>query len=295
MPGALLALALATAAPAVTPAVDSAAQRVVSTNLCTDQLLVELLPRRRIASLSHLVADPGISLLAATAPHRLDGIPLNHGLAEEILTLQPDQVVTSGYRATPTDALLRRVGRPVLSLPIANSLDEVRDRLRRLGHELGVARRAEQLVAAFDARLGRLRAAAGVGRRPRALYLQPNGYSAGRGSLADDIIEAAGLRNLGGELGLRGHGKVSLEQVLAADPELLIVDVRDAGFPSLATEFLSHPAVEALAARVPRVAIPPRLWLCGLPGSLDALATLSRARAALLAGEGGETIRSLVL
>lgn len=262
------------------------AQRVVSINLCTDQMVVELLPRRRIASLSHLVTDPGISLLAANAPRRFDGIALNHGLAEEILTLNPDQVVTGGYSATPTEALLQRLGHPVLTLEIAHSLDDVRDNLRRLGTALGAEQRATEVIAAFDARLARLQVDENDDRRPRAYYLQPNGFSAGQGSLVDDIIVHAGLRNLGAEQGLQGHGKVSLEQVLLADPELLIVDTRDAAYPSLATEFLSHPAIEALSARVPRVDIAPRLWLCGLPGSLEALERLSSARAALLAGTG---------
>ena len=67
-----------------------------------------------------------------------------------------------------------------------------------------------------------------------------------------------------------------------AGPELLIIDQRDARYPSLATEFLSHPALQALAERVPRIEIPPRLWICGLPGTLGALELLVDARAGLL-------------
>ena len=40
-------------APAATPP-----RRIVSLNLCTDQILLDLVPRDRIAALSELVADP---------------------------------------------------------------------------------------------------------------------------------------------------------------------------------------------------------------------------------------------
>lgn len=259
-------------------------QRVVSVNLCTDQLLVMLLPATRIASLSRLAVDAGISQLRASQLQSLANIPLNTGLAEEILPLNPDLLVAGRYTAQPTVALLQRLGVPLLRLDIAHSLADIRQHLRQLGSALAVETRAETLIDQFDARLAALRIADPAA-RPLAIYLEPNGYTAGTGSLVDDIMRQAGLRNLGAELGIAGHGKVSLEQVLMAGPELLVLDQPGSAYPSLATEFLSHPALQALAQRVPRVMIPPRLWICGLPSSLDALEMLVDARLGLLCRE----------
>jgi len=257
--------------------------QIVSINLCSDQLTVALVPKPRIASLSRLVADPGVSQLAADRPQAIDGIVLNDGLAEEILALRPELVIAGRYSAQPTVALLKRLGIPLLTLDIARSLADVRRRMSTVAEALGAQQRAALLLQQFDARLAALRVDAPQ-TRPLAIYFQPNGYTAGKGSLIDDIMQRAGLRNLGAELGIEGHGKVSLEQVLMAEPELLIIDERDPRYPSLATEFLSHPALQALAGRVPKVQIPPRLWLCGLPGSLDALELLVRARTELMRG-----------
>ena len=86
-------------------------------NLCTDQLLLLLAPRERIVSLSHLVADPVHSPLAAQA----QGLHLNHGQAEELLPRQPDLVLGGQFSATLASNLLQRFGLPVLRLGVPDA------------------------------------------------------------------------------------------------------------------------------------------------------------------------------
>jgi len=245
-------------------------RRVISMNLCTDQLILALLPRSRIASLSQLVIDPDLSL----AVDQVGRIPLNNGLAEELLTLRPDRVVTGPYSDKATLALLRELGYPVQTLAIAQSLADIRRHLIELGESLGVEARARQLVSAFDQRL-RTEGRSADETAPLAVYLQPNGYTAGSDTLADDLIRHAGLRNLGTELGIHGYAKVSLEQLLMAAPEILITDQLSYRYPSLATELLDHPAITALSRQARHIRIPQRLWICGLPGSLEVLSLLT--------------------
>src|SRR5262249_10027333 len=71
----------------------AAPQRIVSMNLCTDQLALMLVDRSRIVSISFLGADPAESPLAAMAK----GVPINHGLAEEVIAQKPDLVLTGRY------------------------------------------------------------------------------------------------------------------------------------------------------------------------------------------------------
>jgi hypothetical protein len=58
---AVVLLACATGALAAEPAVKP--KRIVSLDLCTDQLLVELVDRTRIAAVTHLLADPAVSAI----------------------------------------------------------------------------------------------------------------------------------------------------------------------------------------------------------------------------------------
>ena len=80
----VLAPALASA-----PALAGAPQRVVSVNLCTDQLALMLAAPGQVISVTKLAAVPRVSTMAAQAAD----IPANSGLAEEIYMLQPDLVV----------------------------------------------------------------------------------------------------------------------------------------------------------------------------------------------------------
>lgn len=256
-------------------------ERVVSLNLCTDQMAFALLEQDRIASLSTLAADPDLSTIADA----IDGFRLNHGLSEEILPLHPDLVVAGTFSAKPTVSLLSRLGYPTLVVDFARSIDDVRANVRALGRALAEPARAEALNETMDARLAAAAAPPGMP-RPTALYLQPNGYTAGQKSLIDDVIRHAGLINLGAEAGISGHGPLSTEALLALGPDILILDESRERAPALAHEILEHPAVTSLLARSVRVAVPTRLWICGLPAIAEAVEILADARRRLTAEAG---------
>ncbi len=245
-------------------------QRVVSMNLCTDQLVMLLADRARIASVSYLAADPRSSVLAA----RTAGLHLNHGLAEEILPLGPDLVVAGAVTTRPTVFLLRKLGYPVIDVPVANGLDDIRANIRRVAAALGEPARGARLIADFDRRLGP--PAPPAGRRPLAALYWANGWTSGRGTLASAIVTASGFRNLADGLGIAGTGQLPLETLLAAAPEVLITGrVRDG--PARANEVFRHPALRRAFAGKPVVRVPDRFWICGTPFVAEAIARLSEA------------------
>lgn len=96
--------------------------------------------------------------------------------------------------------------------------------------------------------------------------------------MVGDIIEHAGFENLGARLGIVGVGKVPLEVLLASDPDVIITDEIRPRVPSLAYEFLAHPAIAAIVARAHRVTVPVRYWVCGMPETVKAAEMLAAAR-----------------
>ncbi|OWJ78222.1 cobalamin ABC transporter substrate-binding protein [Haematobacter genomosp. 1] len=248
-----------------------APRRVVSVNLCTDQLAMMLAAPGQLVSISHLASDPRSSAMTEEAAR----YPRNHGLAEEIVLLQPDLVLAGRYGSAATTALLRRIGVPVEVFDPETSLAGIRDNVRRMGAALGRTAEAQSLVKRFDADLAAL-GQPPADRRRAALYYA-NGYTAGDGSLAGEILAAAGLANIASELGLRGGGMVSLEQLVLADPDLIIRGERYAG-SSRAEDLLDHPALAALAGAA-QGALADADWVCGTPHVIDAVRRL-RDRAA---------------
>lgn len=271
---ALLATLLCLAALATTATAGDAAppRRVVSINMCADLLLLSLAPRERIVSLSPYASDPSVSPLVALA----SGIAVNHARVEEVIRESPDLVLAGRFNSPETVALLRRLGQPVLVLDVPDSLAETRAQIRSVAAALGEPVRAEQLIADMDARLARAGGAAS-GAPPLAAVYRANNYTAGAGTLVDDLIAAAGLRNLARETGIHGWATMGLEALLTGRPQLLVLDSGEQP-PSLASLSLQHPALSAMRERVTVVAVPARLWICAGPWMAEAVELLAAAR-----------------
>ena len=244
--------------------------RVASLHLCADQLLLALADRDQIASVTFMAAEPTASVMADAAR----GLPVNHGKAEEIVSLHPDLVLAGPFSARATVALLRGLGARVVDLPYTTNFDEVRAQIADVAGLLGHPDRGARLIAQMDARL------AAVARssvpRPTAVAYQPGGFTARPGSLEDAAIAAAGFDNLATRLD-SGSGRVALETLVASAPDLLILGGEADHLPSQQVRLLAHPALRGLPSA--RVYVPARLWTCGGWFTADAVALLAAQRA----------------
>ncbi len=244
-------------------------QRVVSMNLCTDQLAMMLAARGQLISVSDLAADPD------TSPMHEQGrnYPANHGGAEEIYLLRPDLVVAGTYSDPTVVAMLRRLGIRVAQLDIVRTLDEVPERLATMGALLGRQDAAAAQIADFDAALAALSAPPDG---PRAAFYFPNGYTLGTGTLSHDILTTAGYRHIADELGRSASGRLALELLIIADPEFVITSSPYPG-ASRSEALLEHPAFAAVVG-ARGAFISSNDWICGTPLVLNALRDLVEAR-----------------
>lgn len=244
-------LLLALALPA------QAAERVVSLNLCTDQMLVLLAPEKTVG-LTPLARDPALSYVAAQAAH----LPVVAPSAEAVIERAPDLVLAAPFGAQTTLALLEGSGVPVLRITLPQSFAAIRAQTRQLAAALGVPARGEALIAGMDAILNDVRPRVPP---PRAILWGARGYAAGPHTLGDAVLRAAGLVDAG------TGGRIGLERLVAHPPDLLVVP-ETPRFPSLATVLLDHPAT----AGIPRATIPPALLICGGPFTALAVRRLAQ-------------------
>lgn len=268
-------LARAQAAARTAPPAATAPQRVVSANLCADQLLLALVAPQRIVALSSLASDPSLSPVAAEARrHRAI-----RGSGEEIARLAPDLALIGAYDAPFTRALLKAEHVPVYELAPWRDLKEGRAQIRALADRLGARARGEALVAEIDAALARARGAAG---RPATfLTLHRRGYSPGARSVVSEIARAAGLSDIAARVGVENGGFVPLEAVIEARPDFLIVSDLDPAAQDRGQELLLHPALAALYPPEKRLAASDQTTLCAgpaTPAAIDALAAEIRAK-----------------
>ena len=117
-------------------------QRVVSSNLCTDQLVLALADRSQILSLSPLARDPTISFLATDAAE----LPMNGGRGETIVFSGAD-LVFAGPDSHLRRGLLEGQGLPVVVLDTWRDLAHGSERIRNVASRLGHPERGERLLA----------------------------------------------------------------------------------------------------------------------------------------------------
>lgn len=265
--GRAAALALAFAAGAA--GAGEAPARVVSLNLCTDQLAMLLAAPGQLVAVSHLARDPLSSAMAGEAM----GYRVTRGQAEEVFLLRPDLVLAGTYTTRATVELLRRLGVRVEEFPPPESLADVGVQMRAVAAALGRAEEGARMADDFEAGLAALRAEPG----PRAALYDASGYTGGEHTLAGEILAAAGFRNVASEVGLEAGGFLPLELLILAQPDAVVTGETYPG-ASRAEEILSHPALGGLA----RVrAASDADWVCGTPHVLDAIARLKDTREAL--------------
>jgi iron complex transport system substrate-binding protein len=242
-------------------------QHVMSLSMCTDTLLLELLPLNRIASVTFLSRNPSNSFLWSEAAK----VPINYGNAEEVFTEKPDFVLAGTYTTSETRVLVKKVGIPMLEVPPANNFDEIRSTTRSVAHALGQDAAAEKLIDRMDATLRELQATK-PRRSIRVAGWNGGGSVPGRGTLFDAILTAAGGVNVASSEGLT-DGSFDLEQLLEANPEVLAYGNDASSTPSLHTDQALHPLILELYAHR-RISYPSALYSCGLVQSADAAVAL---------------------
>ena len=253
-----------------TPALAGAPQRIVSLNLCTDQMLMLLVEPSRIASVSFLAREADSSVMYREAA----ALKPNYGGAEEVFVLHPDLVLAGTYTARATVSILQRLGKRVALFEPATTFGDIRAQLLRMGDLVGERAKAEAMVAAFDEDVRRLETPE---LRPLAAFYFANSYTSGRGTLPSSVLEAAGLRNLGAELGLEQTAALPLEVLVTAKPDL-VVKGRTYSRPALAQEIFAHPALAYLDARSEEAVLPDTYMVCGTPHVMRAVERLAEIR-----------------
>jgi len=266
--GLLLAGLLACAGPghAEAPA------RVVSINLCTNQLVLMQAALGQLVSVSRLAQGSRSSAMARQAA----ALPANSSLAEDVFLYRSDLVLAGTFTGRATLSMLRHLGGEVVELGPAYALADVRDRLSTVGAALGRARQAEATVARFDADLAALHAE--IADRLRAALSYANGYTNGDRTLACDNITAAGFSNAASELCLVRGSHLPLERLVITAPDLVVTGQPQRG-AARAEAVLHHPALAATGSR--HAPTTDRDWICGTPQVPSAVRDMAVARKAL--------------
>jgi iron complex transport system substrate-binding protein len=257
-----MVLALPASASAATP-------RIISMNICTDQLLLAIADPAQIMGLSRFSRDARQGLT-----DKARRFPILSGGAEDILMLKPDVVAASAFDKRATREILKANGQNLVEFPIPRTLADVRQQIRQMGDLAGHPERATAEIARLDAAIAGAKQAA-AGKHFRMLPLSRRGWVAGKDSFMGAILTEAGLVSAAGELGITFGGFVSMEEIIELKPDFLVVSDAGDRAEDDGRAFLLHPALERFYPRSKRIVIPERMTECGGVMLADALNALS--------------------
>lgn len=222
-------------------------ERIVSINLCTDQLLLALDLKEQLAAVSFLARDQDLSVMWREAQQ----VPITQASLEGILTLQPDLVIAGAFGHSRLLAHIERLGIDVVRVADPVSLTDIRQTYLDVGARVGASEVAEQIVAEIDNLLGASARKTDVS----ALILSPGLLVHADGMLGSSVLTHAGYRN-----DAAGQTYLSLEQLALSPPDVLLIAERPNAAPSRAGKLFAHPALQR-ASRIKRV--PPSALICG--------------------------------
>jgi len=274
-----LRIAAIALAAAVLPGMAAAKpQRILSMNQCTDLLVLQLVPKERVAAVTYLARDGAKALFPGAA----DGVAVNYGTPEDIIKFRPDLILTGDFSLAVTRRLAKEVGAPIVEVKSTRTFDDVRRNLRQVGAAVGEPARAEVLIRQMDARLARL-AARPPARPVRVVAWDGGATVPGTDTFANRIITAAGAVNIAARPGPI-YTSFDVERLLEARPDALLFG--GDGRPLLQSEEGRHRVVRRVFAGR-RIAYPETAFNCGLPQSAKAAVDLRRQLDALPSRDGG--------
>lgn len=227
-------------------------QRIISIGIAADEMLVGLVPLDRIAALSFLSDDAGISNITAQAAKIKTKIRAN---AEIIIGLQPDLVLMADWQAIELLQILRDAKIPVYVYKTPSTIDEVQKVILELSLVVGEKQNGEKIVAEMNRTLQKVAASLGTipeQERLAAVRYTFEGVSGGEGSLFNDIFRYAQVTNPLAKIGAAPHNILPKEKIVELNPDILILPQWELDINSNAAAFkkqvLEDPSLKSVSA-----------------------------------------------
>ncbi|CVK18358.1 ABC transporter substrate-binding protein [Sporomusa sphaeroides] len=202
-------------------------QKIVPLSVSTDEILLALVTPERIAALTHLVDDAGVSNVVEEAKVVPKRIRIH---AESIIALQPDLVLMPDWLPPVLSQTLRETGIPVYVYKTAANVDEVKQSIIALARVVGEEQAGERLVAEMETQLAQINEKTSTipaDKRPVVIRFSLMGDSGGKGSTFEDICRQAGAIEGVAAAGLNNDDLLSKEQLVRINPDIILLPVWD--------------------------------------------------------------------
>jgi len=197
--------------------------KIVSLTLTTDEILLSLIDKSRIAALSHLSEDPGLSNVTEEAKE----IPVKAKLEiETLVAMQPDLIIVSDWTDEKAVQQLRDANIAVYALATSDTIDEVKESIVTIARIVDEEEKGQELISWMDEKLKNVEEKIKTLKdeeKVRVLSCDSFFYTYGKGTTFDDIAKHAGVINIASEQGLEMWQEISKEKIIEWNPDVIFL------------------------------------------------------------------------
>lgn len=214
--------------------------RIASTTEGTDEILSALVPKKDVVMVTTYATNPVYSNIVSWAK----GIPaIQTATSEQVIAVHPDLVLAASYTTPGVVSQIEQTGVPVYEFTDFNSISGIEKNIQVVGELVGEGSKANQLVAQMQQQLGKIENAVKGQPKVTVLNYSSYGFAAGQGTnVNDEIVDAGGIN---AAANLQGWQKVSDEEIVKMNPQVIIDSSNDTGFVQ---KILTNPAFRNVAA-----------------------------------------------
>ncbi|MUJ25397.1 ABC transporter substrate-binding protein [Aliivibrio fischeri] len=228
---------------------DKAPTKISSKTLFTDAVLLELVDKEQLSSLTDLANNPNYSAIKDILPKSVPLLALN---VEMIIANRPDIVFAANWSDASKLAIIESAGIPVYRIQTPNTLKEIETEILRVGDIVNRRPAAERVIENMQQRLQQ--EVILPKKRLTALDYNPWGTSSGQDSTWDEVLKQANLNNAIEGLVSDKYGQVpvSKEMVIALNPDILFIPAwvygDEKGADKFKQDVLSDPSLQSVKA-----------------------------------------------
>ena len=198
-------------------------QRIVSLSLGTHEILLSLVTPDRLAALTYLADDTGISNVAELSKQVPGRVTAN---LESIIGLKPDLVIVADWQPIELIKSIQDAGIAVYVYKTPSTIEEIKKVIKELASLVGEEAKGTELVAKMDTDLNYVtEKVKNVPQDKKQIVIRYTlmGATYGTGSLFDDMCRYAGVENGVSKAGGSTFEYLPKEKIVAVNPDILIL------------------------------------------------------------------------
>lgn len=229
-------------------------QRIVTFSIGTDEIVLGLVPPKRMAAINETLDDPKSSNVVNLAKQIPQKIPRNPSV-EATAALRPDLVIVPNWIPLENIAALRDLEIPVLVCKTPKGIKDVRASVKLIAQAIGEPERGENILAQMDAKIVEIEEK--VARVPseqknkKAVLISIMASYGGSGCTFDDMCKYAEAVNGKALAGNKNGQSMSKEQLVALNPDFLFLPSYPGGSSredDFGQEYVRDPSLQTMTA-----------------------------------------------